>query len=93
MSPEDPPDTPVADDPIRVIVARLSRPHPKGTVIERAAIVAEGATSAAIVDWIISHAGEPEVATSTAPARGLHGGRDAPARGPVRYVLPADALA
>jgi hypothetical protein len=62
-------------------------------VIERAAILAEGAASVAIVDWIITHAGEPEATTSTAPPRGLHGGRDAPARGPVRYVLPAEALA
>jgi hypothetical protein len=93
MSPTNPPDAPVGEDPIRAIVARLARPHPRGIVIERAAILAEGAASAEIVDWIISQAGVPEVTTATAPPRGLHGGRDAPNRRPMRYVLPTEALA
>ena len=40
------------DDAIRAVVVRLSRPDSSGgTVIERAAILAEGANSAAIVKW------------------------------------------
>ena len=86
------------NDAIRTVVARLSRPHRSGgAVIERAAIMAEGAASTDILAWIVAHAGEPEVAASKAPARGLYGsgfggGVTAP-RGPSRYVLPADALA
>ena len=85
-------------DAIRTVVARLSRPHRSGgAVIERAAIMAEGAASTDILAWIVAHAGEPEVAASKAPARGLYGtgfggGVTAP-RGPSRYVLPAAALA
>jgi hypothetical protein len=83
------------DDAIRAVVTRLSRPHRSGgTVIERAAILAEGAASTDILAWIAAHAGEPEV--PAAPTRGLHGagfgrGETAP-RGPSRYVLPANAL-
>lgn len=62
-------------------------------VPERAAILAEGAVSAAIVDWIIEHAGKPEAVTSSAVPRGLHGVRSAGSRTPLRYVLPAGALA
>jgi hypothetical protein len=86
-----------ADDPIRVTVARLSRPHRSGgAVIERAAILAEGSSSTAIFAWITAHAGEPELAAPAAPPRGLHGsgfggGVSAP-RGPSRYILPAGAL-
>jgi hypothetical protein len=65
-------------------------------VIERAVIVAEGAGSAAVVAWILAHAGEPEAAAE-GPSRGLHGPRvSGPAepapRAPARYVLPAGAL-
>jgi hypothetical protein len=84
------------DDAIRTVVRRLSRPHAAGgTVIERAAIVAEGSESAAIIAWIIAHEGTPE-ATAAAPTRGLHGswltdrGGSAP-RAPSRYLLPAGA--
>jgi hypothetical protein len=86
------------DDEIRALVTRLSRSHPSGgTVIERAAIVAEGADSAAVVTWILDHAGEPEAAVDTSFKRGLHGPRlsgpsRADARPPARYVLPAGAL-
>jgi hypothetical protein len=84
------------DDAIRRVVARLSRPHPSGgAVIERAAILAEGTRSAAILAWISAHGGEPEVAAPAKAAGGLYGsgfggGVTAP-RGPARYVLPADA--
>jgi hypothetical protein len=80
---------------IRALVTRLSRPHPSGgKVIERAAIMAEGADSGAIVDWITEHAGAPEAAISRGHG-GLHGARiddSAQAGTPVRYVLPAGAL-
>ena len=80
------------DDPIRAVVARLARPHPRGAVIERAAILAEGETSAAIVEWILAHAGRPEAPAATVDRGGLHGARDAVQRGSARYVLPAGAL-
>jgi hypothetical protein len=86
------------DDAIQAIVGRLARRHPSGgSVIERAAILAEGADGAAVVAWIIAHAGEPEAAVGSS-SRGLHSPRldhpiGAEPRPPVRYVLPADALA
>jgi hypothetical protein len=86
------------DDEIRALLSRLSRRHPSGgTVIERAAIVAEGADSATVVAWILDHAGEPEAAGGMSSKRGLHSPRisgpigPAP-RAPARYVLPAGAL-
>jgi hypothetical protein len=88
---------PDGDAAIRAVVVRLSRPHASGgNVIERAAILAEGANAAAIVRWITDHAGEPESAPPTA-GRGLHGGwRDEPGPShgetPVRYVLPTGLL-
>lgn len=78
---------------ITTLITRLSRPHSSGGVaIERAAILAAGSDSPAIINWIIAHAGAPE---TTAPPRshGLHGSRikdgEAPAfQQPLRYVLP-----
>ena len=66
-------------------------------MIERAAIVAEGADATAIIRWILAHAGEPEATVPTAPARGLHGARPSGGAGtdggpPRRYVLPVGAL-
>jgi hypothetical protein len=86
------------DDAIRSLVTRLSRPHPSGgEVIERAAILAEGADSSAVLTWITDHAGEPESQAPPAPGRGLHSARlhDRGASGsstPRRYVLPPGAL-
>jgi hypothetical protein len=85
------------DDAIRILVTRLSRPHPSGgKVIERAAILAEGADSAAVLTWIVDHAGEPEDRVAAVAGRGLHSARDdtgrAGARAPLRYVLPPGAL-
>jgi hypothetical protein len=86
------------DDAIRAVIARLARPHESGgVVIERAAIMAEGGRSGAILDWIQCHAGEAETAEPPAPPRGLHagtgfGGAAPTRRGPARYVLPAGAL-
>jgi hypothetical protein len=87
------------DDAIRAVVVRLSRPHASGgDVIERAAILAEGGDAAAIVAWIIAHAGEAEATVPRAPSRGLHGARLGGDPGttrviPRRYVLPVGALA
>jgi hypothetical protein len=88
---------PPDDDAIRAVVARLSRRHGSGgTVIERAAILAEGADSTNVVAWVVAHGGTPEAAV-VSQTRGLHGPRlDASAgavRAPLRYVLPAGALA
>ena len=86
------------DDEIRALLSRLSRRHPSGgSVIERAAIVAEGADSAQVVAWILDHAGEPEVAVDMSSSRGLHSPRlsepiGSEPRPPARYVLPAGAL-
>ena len=49
------------DDAICALVTRLARPHASGgEVIERAAILAEGADFAAIMAWVIAHGGKPE---------------------------------
>ena len=86
------------DDAIKVLVTRLARAHPSGgTVIERAAIMAEGSGSSDVMAWVIGHGGEPEAAVKTAAPSGLHGrrfgtGDTPPARTASRYVLPAGAL-
>lgn len=92
-------DDEVGDDAIRVLLRRLARRHPSGgTVIERAAILAEGADFEAITAWIVARGGEPEETVgSSAARRGLHGSRlhdsgGAEARTPARFVLPAGAL-
>jgi hypothetical protein len=47
------------EEQIRGLVARLGRPHPSGgTVIERAALMAEGADFDATVAWILAHGGK-----------------------------------
>jgi hypothetical protein len=86
------------DDAIRSLVTRLARKHPSGgTVIERAAIVAEGADSDEVLTWIVAHGGEPEAAVETSKRHGLHGsplhagGRSVP-RTASRFVLPPGAL-
>jgi hypothetical protein len=66
-------------------------------VIERAAIMAAGADSAAVIAWITDHAGIPEAAIANKPPRGLHGSRlgsggEAESKAPLRFVLPAGAL-
>jgi hypothetical protein len=59
----------VDDDAIRALVTRLARPHPSGgEVIERAAILAEGADFAAVMVWITAHDGIPETQAAKAPA-------------------------
>jgi hypothetical protein len=86
------------DEEIRALLSRLARRHRSGgTVIERAAIIAEGADSAEVVAWILDHGGEPEAAADTSSNRGLHSPRiSAPIRpgprAPARFVLPAGTL-
>jgi hypothetical protein len=95
----DPPD-PVRAEPrdVRALLARLGRPHVSGgTVVERAALLAEGADFDATMAWILAHGGEPEVRAAPAPRGGLYGSRsDSQARAgsqtPHRYVLPPGAL-
>jgi hypothetical protein len=83
-------------DSIRALVQRLARQHRSGgLVIERAAILAEGADCAAVVAWITAHDGQPEEApVSSAKGGGLHGQRlsDQGHRLPARYVLPSGVL-
>jgi hypothetical protein len=80
------------DAEIRATVVRLARPHPNGDVIERAAILAEGVASGAIMEWIVAHAGEPETAVASAASRGLHSARGAADGAVLRYVMPSGAL-
>jgi hypothetical protein len=87
---------PASEDEIRALVARLSRPHRGGgRVIERAAIMAEGANGAAILEWITAGAWAPEDADDQRTDRrgsGVHGMRDqaqaSRTRMPRRYVSP-----
>jgi hypothetical protein len=52
---------------IRELVTRLSRPDRRGaSVIEPAAILAEGANTESIVTWILDHGGQPEAPASAA---------------------------
>ncbi len=86
-----------SEDAIRTLVKRLSRRHRSGgQVIERAAILAAGANSSAILRWIAAHAGEPEELAPVSPGRGLHAPRlydnGGAGRTPLRYVLPPGAL-
>lgn len=84
------------DSEINALVTRLSRPHASGgVVIERAAILASGSDSPAVIDWITAHAGTPETAVTATPHHGLHGSRSServPSTPPLRFVLPVGAL-
>ena len=85
------------DEAICTLVTRLARPHASGgVVVERAAILAEGADFAAVMTWIGAHDGKPEAAVATgSPGRGLYGSRlteSAGSKAPLRFVLPASAV-
>jgi hypothetical protein len=87
------------DDEIRTLCTRLGRRHPSGgTVVERAAILAEGVDFNAVVAWIVERGGTPETAATptSGRGRGLHSDRVDSARAatqtPLRYVLPPGAL-
>lgn len=87
------------DDAIRALLRRLARPHASGgEVIERAAILAAGADFAAVMAWITAHAGTADTQAAPTPRHGLHGSRLSGGSGakppaPLRFVLPAGALA
>jgi hypothetical protein len=86
------------DDAILALVTRLARPHSSGgAVIERAAILADGADFASVMAWIENHNGHPEPSAAAVATRGLHGARISSTgagqlRPPLRYVLPAGTL-
>jgi hypothetical protein len=86
------------DEAIRTLVRRLSRPHRSGgEVIERAAILAAGADSAAVLAWIAAHDGQPETLAPALSTRGLHSARlsgssAAETSTPRRYVVPPGVL-
>ena len=88
----------VDDDAIRSLVTRLARADRSGgTVVERAAIIAEGADSEAVIAWIVAHGGRPEAIVETPSRHGLHGSRvhvsgGSTPRAVSRFVLPAGAL-
>lgn len=97
MSPDD---EPARDEDIGALVHRLSRPDRAsgGRVIERAAIMAEGANAAAILDWLAASSWTPEEPLATTASRGgsgLHSMRRESDRGqarpqaPRRYLSPA----
>ncbi len=87
------------DEDISTLVARLSRKHRSGgRVIERAAIMAEGGNSAAILAWLADNDWKPEEDATVSKDRdgmGLHGMRREADRGraqtqaPRRYISPA----
>lgn len=87
-----------ADDEVREVVSRLARAHPSGgRTIERAAILAAGTDSGAILAWIVSHDGQPEAREPVPTGRGLHSARlseraGADTRPPLRYLLPPGTL-
>jgi hypothetical protein len=86
------------DERIRELVTRLSRRNKAGgSVIERAAILAEGDDSRSMLEWIASHDGQPEALTPAVASEGLHGrrlsgGGETDTRAPRRYVFPPGAL-
>jgi hypothetical protein len=84
---------------IQQTVARLARPNRSGGhAVERAALLAEGSDFEAIEAWILQRGGAPQMLVDATPTTsGLHGPRPDAARSatgpPVRYVIPAGALA
>lgn len=84
------------DDEIRALVNRLARRHRSGgRVVERAAVLAEGADFDEVMAWIVQHGGVPEVAAPPRAARGLHAPRQSAAVAdpvPLRFIFPAGAL-
>ena len=86
------------EDAIRKLLQRLARAHPSGgTVIERAAIVAEGTGSDSVLEWMLAHGAQAEVTPPPTARHGLHetGWRALDAAkpsAPSRYILPAGAL-
>jgi hypothetical protein len=88
----------VLEDDIKALVSRLARPQRSGGfVVERAAILAEGADSEAVISWITAHGGTAEAKADSSARHGLHGSQLHPgggpqSRSPSRFVLPPGAL-
>jgi hypothetical protein len=83
------------DDEIRALLARLGRPNRAGGhVIERAALVAEGADFDVIMRWIEANGGKAETLPAARSTGGLHSARAASNddRKPLRFVVPTSAL-
>lgn len=87
----------VEQDDLRTVIARLARPDRSGgSVIERASLQASGVDFTAALEWIEAHGGAPEAVAAPARGRGLHSARQeahAADRVPLRFILPAGALA
>jgi hypothetical protein len=87
----------VDDEAIRALVTRLARPHGSGgAVVDRAALLADGADFGEVMAWITARGGVPEAVVSTARG-GLHDQHfdarpGAEAQTPRRFVLPPGAL-
>ena len=86
------------DAEIRTLLKRLARPDSSGGgVIERAAILAEGADGEAVLAWLTAHGAVPEAAAPVVAGRGLHSARlegigGNAQRAPRRFRLPPGAL-
>ena len=81
-------------DATRAEVKRLARPHRSGGwVVERASLLAGGADFGAAVAWIEAHGGVAEQPAAPKLQGGLHSPRGVESVAPLRFVLPADALA
>jgi hypothetical protein len=86
------------DEAIRTLITRLARPRVAGgEVVERAAILAEGADFTEVMAWIVARGGRPEEIACADPSGGLHGARlhhagTAQPSLPLRFILPPGAL-
>ena len=83
---------PPAADELRTVVDRLARSdRAGGRVIERAALLAEGTRSTALIAWLGEHGWEPEAPAAASPrGGGIHGQREhrsATPVAPARYLL------
>jgi hypothetical protein len=89
----------VDDESIRTLIERLARPRVAGgEVVERAAILAEGADFTEVMAWIVARGGRPEEIACADPSGGLYGARlhhagVAKPTPPLRFILPPGALA
>ena len=84
------------EDELRLVVERLSRrDRSGGRVIERAALLAEGTRSTALIAWLGEHGWEPEAPATASPrGGGIHGQREhrsASSGAPTRYLLAPSA--
>ncbi len=85
---------PAESDATRAEVKRLARPNRSGGwVVERASLLAGGTDFGAAVAWIEAHGGVPELPAAPRMQGGLHSQRGVESVTPLRFVLPADALA